>query len=442
MKHMPSFSDETRFTLPVIAENIFTASVSLVYSAVTGAISAGALAASNVANQAMNLVFALFTMLTTGSAILVARATGKGEREEAARIAEVTVSMGAVFGVLVTLLLLAVSSPVMRLLMPGAEPEFFKEGTIYYRLILLSVPPVVLTNSAASILRAAGNSRQVLISNVLSNLVQLFSVWLFTSVWTLGIRGAALATVLCRFVSAGYLMVALMRNQRGFHMQPRRILKPQMAGIKHIFSVGMPASIDAMSVQLAYVIVNSMLVSIGKTEAGGVGVRNSVLIFTGVTQGIGSAAATTLVGQRVGAGKIEEARRKGRTILLVCELVSMALCVPAVAFPGFSAALFSDSRDIIDAAARFMWIMFPYCFVAVGVNVCEPAARVGGEVRFTMLAIVGCVWLIRLPLTYLLAIRLDMGVHGIYAANTLSLGVRFLLSYLRISGESWGKKEL
>ena len=76
MKHMPSFSDETRFTLPVIAENIFTASVSLVYSAVTGAISAGALAASNVANQAMNLVFALFTMLTTGSAILVARATG------------------------------------------------------------------------------------------------------------------------------------------------------------------------------------------------------------------------------------------------------------------------------------------------------------------------------------------------------------------------------
>ena len=86
--------------------------------------------------------------------------------------------------------------------------------------------------------------------------------------------------------------------------------------------------------------------------------------------------------------------------------------------------------------------MFPYCFVAVGVNVCEPAARVGGEVRFTMLAIVGCVWLIRLPLTYLLAIRLNMGVEGIYAANILSLGTRFLLSFCRIIGSRWGKKEI
>lgn len=442
MKHVPNISDEARFTLPVIAENIFTASVSLVFSAVTGAISAGALAASNVVNQATNLIVALFAMLTTGSAILVARSTGRGEREEAARIAEVTVSMGFLSGILVTLLLFALSSPLMKLLMPGAEKEFFDEGTAYYRLILLSMPPVVLSNSAASILRAAGNSRQVLVSNVLSNLVQLVCIWLFTTVWTMGIRGAALATVLCRFVSAAYLLLALARNRRGFHIQLPRILRPQMAGVKHIFKVGLPASIDAMSVQLAYVIVNSMLVSIGKTEAGVVGVLNSVLLFTGVTQGIGSAMATTLVGQRVGAGRIADARGKSRQILLVCELVSMGLCVPAVVFSPFSAALFSDSKDIIDAAARFMWIMFPYCFVAVGVNVCEPSARVGGDVRFTMLAIVGCVWLIRLPLTYLLAIRLNMRVQGIYAANTLSLGVRFLLSYMRISGKNWGKKEL
>ena len=440
--HTRNMSDEVRFTLPVIAENIFTAGVSLVYSAVTGAISPGALAASTVANQAMNLIFALFAMLTTGSAILVARSTGRGDREEAARTVEVTIFMGLISGISVTVLLLVTSSTVMKLLMHGAEEDFFNEGMVYYRLILLSVPPVVISNSAASVLRAAGNSRQVLASNVITNLVQLVCVWLFTSVMELGIRGAALATVICRYVNAVYLVLALISNRRGFHIDWIRIFKPAISVIKHIFTVGFPASIDSLSIQLAYVIVNSMLISIGKMEAGVVSVLNSVLIFTGVTQGIGSAAATTLVGHRIGAGEIESARRKSRSILFVCETVSMVLCIPTVAFPSFCASLFSDDANIISAAADFMWVLFPYCFVAVGVNVCEPSARVGGEVRFTMLAIVLCVWLIRLPLTYLLAIKLKLGVKGIYAANTLSLGTRFLLSYTKIGGSSWGRKEL
>ena len=442
MKLRANLSDDLRFTLPVIAENMFTSGVSLIYSAVTGAISPGALAASSVANQAMNLVFALFAMLTVGSAILVARQTGRGDSAEAASTAEAAIFMGLVSGAAVMLLLLAFSGPIMKLLMPGAEKQFFSEGTVYYRLILISVPPVVLSNSAASMLRAAGNSRQVLASNVLMNLVQLLCVWLFTGVLNWGIRGTALATVVCRYVNALYLLFALARNRRGFHMQILNVIHPQLSGVKHIFTVGFPATVDSMSVQLCYVTVNSMLVSIGKTEAGIVSVLNSVLLFTGVTQGIGSAAATTLVGQRAGSGDIEGARRKCIKILLLCEGVSMALCIPAALFSTFSASLFSEDADIIRAAAGFMWVMFPYCFVAVGVNVCEPAARVGGEVRFTMLAIVGCVWLIRLPLTYLLAIRLNMGVEGIYAANILSLGTRFLLSFCRIIGSRWGKKEI
>ncbi len=442
MRTRYTIGEEMRFTLPVIAESTFTASVSLVYSAVTGKISAGALAASNVANQAMNLVFAVFAMLTTGSAILVARYTGKNDREAASRTAENSLIMGLCSAIALTAALLVASRPLMRLLMPGAEKDFFREGTTYFRLILLSVPAVVLSNSAASMLRAAGNSRQVLFSNILSNVVQLLSVWLLTSVNQLGIRGAALATVICRYVGAGYLMTALVMNQRGFSIRLKGLFHADPGEVKHIFRVGLPASIDQMSIQLAYVIVNSILVSLGKTQAGVVSVLNSVLIFTGITQGIGSVTATTLVGHRVGAGDLEGARRMGRKILLLCEGTAMLLCVPAVLFPTFSAGLFSSNTDIRRLAADFMWIMFPYCFVAVGVNVCEPVARVGGEVRFTMTAIVLSVWLIRLPLTYLLALKLGMGVQGIYAANILSLGTRFALSFIRNSRPGWGRREL
>ncbi len=436
------FSEEMRFTLPVIAENAFTAGVSLVYAAVTGAISPGALAASNVANQAMNLIFAMFAMLSTGSAILVARYTGRGDRVSASRSAEATITMGLVLGAALTVILLLSSSFIMKLLMPGANSGFLGEGTLYFRMILLSVPPVVLSNSAASMLRAAGASRTVLVSNIISNAVQLVCVWLFTTVLEMDIRGAALATVICRYVCAAYLSFALIRNHRGFSVEVRHLAKPEFKEIKHVFSVGFPASVDALSVQAGYVIINSILVSIGQAQASVVGVLNSVLLFTGVSQGIGSCISTTLVGHKVGAGDIEGARRKGRRILLACEAAAMALCVPAVIFSTFSASVFSKSPDIVRAAADFMWIMFPYCFVAVGVNVCEPVARVGGEVKFTMTVIVLCVWLIRLPLTYLLAIVLKLEVKGIYAANIISLGTRFALSYARGASSRWGRREL
>ena len=245
MKLKANLSDDLRFTLPVIAENMFTSGVSLIYSAVTGAISPGALAASSVANQAMNLVFALFAMLTVGSAILVARQTGRGDSAEAASTAEATIFMGLISDTAVMLLLFAFSGPIMKLLMPGAEKKFFSEGTVYYRLILISVPPVVLSNSAASMLRAAGNSRQVLASNVLMNFVQLLCVWLFTGVLNWGIRGTALATVVCRYVNALYLLIALSRNRRGFHMRILNVIHPQLSCVKHIVAVGLPASVDS-----------------------------------------------------------------------------------------------------------------------------------------------------------------------------------------------------
>ena len=77
-----------RFVLPVVAENAFTALVSLVYSAITGALGPGSLAAANTGNQAMNVISALFAMISTGCAILTARLVGRKDTEGASRTAE------------------------------------------------------------------------------------------------------------------------------------------------------------------------------------------------------------------------------------------------------------------------------------------------------------------------------------------------------------------
>ncbi|MBR4234736.1 MAG: MATE family efflux transporter [Clostridia bacterium] len=435
--------ESTRFILPVIAENLFTAAVSLVYSSVTGAISASALAAVGVGNQALNLVATLFAMLSTGSAIITARRTGEGDAAGASRTVEQTLFLAPVLSVIALLTLLASSTPAMKLLMPGAEGTFLREGTVYFRTLLLSLPALVISNACAGVLRASGDSKNALVGTVITNVVQLALLSAFTSKKPeMGVLAPGLATLLCRCAGGAYLLWAVLRQHRSFRVSLRRALTPDRAEIRHILSVGLPACLDSFAVQLCYVVVNSLLVSLGKLEAGIVNVLNAVLIFTGVTQGMGSAISMTLVGQSVGAGDIKRARKRMHRILLASELVAFALCVPTLVIPDVCAGFFTKDADILRGASEFMWIMFPYCFAAVGVNVCEPSARAGGSMLFTMAETVLCVWLIRLPLTYLLCIVLGKGVKGIYWANISALSVRFALSFAKIHTKNWGTGKL
>lgn len=431
-----------RFVLPVVAENAFTALVSLVYSAITGALGPGSLAAANTGNQAMNVISALFAMISTGCAILTARLVGRKDSEGASRTAEQTLFITPVLSILLSGLLIVLVPVTMRLLMPGAQGDFLREGTVYFRAVLFSVPALVVTNACAGLLRAAGQSKIVLVSTVLSNGVQLLCIFLFTRVFQMGILGVALAMGACRLVSAAFLVTAVLKNHRGFVVNRRRMLRLDASALTRIFRVGFPASIDALAVQLGYVIINSMLVGMGQLHASVNSVLSSVLLFTGINQGIGSACSTTLVGHLIGFGSVEGARRRLNQILLWCESCSMLLCVPAVLFSGFAAGLFSKDAQVVQMASAFMWIQIPYCFVAVGVNVCEPAVRVGGDVKFAMWNISLCVLLIRIPLTWLFCIRMKLGVHGVYWANITSLASRFLLDYLRIRSSKWGTREL
>ena len=430
-----------KFAFPIVIENIVSVAVSMIYSSITGAISKSSLAAAGVGNQAMSLIAALLALLSTGAAVLTAREIGRRDYAAASRTAEHTMFLAPVLSAGIMLVLLAVSSPTMKLLMPGAEESFLKEGSLYYRTMLFSVPGLAITNSCASLLRASGDSRSPLVGAFSSCVVQLLTVRLFTGVMNLGIVGTAYAIICCRYVNAAVLVLALLKSHRTLAVEPRNILRPQSKYIKQIFSVGLPASFDSIAVQVGYVSVNSILVSMGTLASGVVNVLNAVLLLTGITQSIGSCISTTLVGQTSGAGDIAGARRKMWRILLWCEGVSMVLCLVTVIIPGRMAAYFTSDPEIYEASRNFMWVLFPYCVVAVGCNVSEPSCRAGGDVRFIAKSIVCCVLLIRLPLTILLCMVLKLNYYGIYIANIFSLAVRFSIAMVRMHTSKWGRSE-
>lgn len=431
-----------RFLLPVVLENMTTVATTLIYSAITGAVSKSSLAAVGVGNQAMSLVSAFFAIVTSGCAVITAADVGRRDLESASRTVEHTISVSLISSVVVSALLLLVSGFTMKLLMPGAEEQFLAEGTLYYRTLLFGVPPMVIYIAMNAVLRAKGDSRDALIATIVSNAVQLLLVYVFVSRRGMGVKGVALATVCCRSCAALTSLIAVLRSREGFFVRVSRVFKFDKTVLRRVLRVGTPVSLSSIAVHIGYTAINSLLVNLGTLEAGVANVLNAIQQFTCICQVITSYSATTIVGQECGAGNREGARRSTLTILWVSLAITTALCLPVVCFPSFSAGLFSADSETIAAAAAFLWIVIPYSTLGQAINVLEPAVQASGDTRYSMMVTIIGVWAIRLPLSLLFCMVLGWGVKGVYAANIASFVMRAAALYIRTIGPRFAAKRI
>lgn len=122
-----------RFTLPVVAENVLTIFIGLLFSRIISTISASALAAIGMSNTVMAVVSALFSVVTTGAAVLVSRQIGAQDGLGAAEeTIEQSLFLALVSSLALTALCMLTAQPMLRLLMPTAEDQLFDEAVRYY----------------------------------------------------------------------------------------------------------------------------------------------------------------------------------------------------------------------------------------------------------------------------------------------------------------------
>ncbi|MBQ6716556.1 MAG: MATE family efflux transporter [Clostridia bacterium] len=444
MRKESSASDKSisgfRFAFPVILENIFTVVIGLVFSAILGKISVSSLAAAGTGNQVISCVTAFFAIVSTGASILTALNTGKGDRRRTSEIVEHAVFLSPIVSVVMTVLLLIVSSPLMRLLMPGADEAFLEEGVVYFRVVALSLPGLMMDNTFLSILRSAGESRVPLICTVIMNVVQILAASLFVGVMNMGLAGAGLAYVVCRYAGMLALGYAIFRHTRAFEITLNGILKPNLSCIGRIFSMGAPNVIDGIAVQGGYIFINSLLIGLGKNDSSIYNVLQTLISFSGICQPIVSVSVTTLTGHKIGAGDIKGARKNFRNILCIGLLATLALSAILLLFPSFFTGLFTDDAFIHAESARLVWLTLLFAIPAVAVNASEPGVRVGGMSKHVAVSCTLCVWLIRVPLTWFFCYKMNLGVSGVFFANTIACYARAIIAVWIIHTKRWSVK--
>jgi len=419
---------------PSVLEQSLLTFVGLVDTYIVGHLGAEAIAGVGMGNAILNLVAALFGALGVGATAVVAREIGAGRNEEAGTVAGQGMLVAVIIGALASAIAFVFAAPLIGGF--GGERGVQREGVAWLRAAGPSFVFIGVMLVGNAVLRGAGDTRTPLAIMLISNAVNVSTAWTLTRGLHWGVTGNGLGVTVGNVVGGG-LVLGVLFLRRGVLRVAFADLKPDRANIERILNVGLPAGAEQVMLQLALVYSAVLISGFGTAAyaAHQIGLRVSALSYL---PGWGfSVAATTLVGQELGANNPEGARASTRAALMFALLVMSSLGVLLLALDESIVRIFTTDANVIREgvwAIRIAALIQPimaYSFIHGG------ALRGAGDTRTTMLITMSTVWGLRIAATFLLGTLLGLGLIGAWIAVGIDFAARGLLFSARFRSGKW-----
>ena len=424
------------FTLawPGIIEQLIRASGQIVVFAFIGHLGAVSIAAVGAALQFTFLLFPVFNALSIGTIALVSRRMGEGDPDGAAEAVRQSLLLGAGLGLGTGALFAIFARPLLGLI--GADPDVADAGAPYLAIVGGLNVFQTISIIGVSAMRAAGDARTPMWLSAVASALIVPGTYLLVTVAGLGILGAAYAQIA--------ISVAFMVATVGLLWRGRAGLR--IAGGSWALRGERLRTLASIS---GYSAGESLLFSLGILGLGGLVFRLGTTAYAAhqiVSQletlsflpCIGfSAAASALVGQSLGMRDPQRATRSGWAAARMAAVWTTVAGVLLAAFPALFIGVFTSDATVIAAGIGAL-IVVGFAQPAQAVNFAIAGAlRGAGDTRFTLFATIVNWLMIRLPLAYLLAFPLGLGLAGIWLGVLIDYAVRAVILMLRFRGGRW-----
>ncbi len=437
-----------RLAWPCILENLTVIMISFIDAAMIGVLGPAATAAVGVNASPSWLLGGLVQSLGVGGTALVARLIGAGEHREAGRVSALVLRMALLLSAFLTVLMLF-GAPAIPIMM-NADASIVDEAVAYMRLLALGFIPHYTGIAAGALIRGAGDTKTPMAAGLLSNglnvVLNFFLIYeprtvhllgLSLPLWGagMGVRGAAAASALATGISGAFLLLSLPRKKSVLRVQWRAAWDGQI--VRRVLRVAYPAALERAAINLGQIMFARMVSSVG--VAAFAAHNQSIQVESlGYMPAHGfAAAATTLVGQGLGAGRPEDARERGGRAIFLCLLLLTGVGAFLFAAAPFLISLLTPDAEVRAIGAMLIRICaFEQPFNALSI-VTAGALRGAGDTKVPFYYSLVSMWGVRIALAWVLGTRLGFGVAGFWWAMVADLGVRGTLLVLRFRRGRW-----
>jgi putative MATE family efflux protein len=415
--------------VPAMIENILQTIVGFVDTLFVSRLGLNEVTAVGIANAVLAVYIAIFMALGVGTSSLIARSIGSGDINKAKSIAQQSTILSAIFGLLFGLISLVFSEHLLRLM--GAESEVLRDGVSYFKIVAIPSIFISLMFTLGSILRAAGDTKTPMkVSwwiNILHIGLDYLLIFGFFGLPGFGVEGAAWATVVVRVIGTIALFHYIKQSKLSFSL----LGKVSKGDSYSILKLSTPAAIERLIMRLGQVLYFGLIVKIGADTYAAHTIAGNIETFS-YMPGYGLAiAATTLVGQSIGAKRFKDAYAYGM-ITTVIAIVFMSFIGILLFFlsPWF-ASWFTTEKNAVDMVVTALRIdAFAQPALAIGL-VLAGALQGAGDTKSPMYSTALGMWVIRILGVYILGIQLSMGIAGVWLSIAFDLYVRAIYLFYR-----------
>ncbi len=403
-------------SLPIVITNLLQVGYNLADTFWLGRYSTEALAAISLGFPLVFLFISLGLGLTVAGSVLVAQHTGADQRREAEYAASQTVVFTLLAGVGLGALGFRFVADLLQVF--GAEPAVLSLATDYMEVISLGLPFLFGFTVFIALMRGAGDTvtpMLVMFGTVVGNIaldpLLIFGVGPLPS---LGVEGAAIATIVSRGAAMVVGIWIMLRGTRGIQIHLRQMV-PDLGYSRKLLRIGVPASIEntgrAVSVNAVLIIVT--LFSTSVVAAFGVGIRVFSMVFMpaiAIDRGV-----EAMTGQNIGAGREDRVVETNRFAARVSFLLLTGLGVVTFVFAPDIIRIFDSTPAVVAEGTTFLrWIAPTFGFVGI-LRAYSGGFRGAGKTLTAAAIAVLLFGFLRLPVAYVVSqglVPVDVAVFG------------------------------
>ena len=349
------------FSIPIVMgellQNLYNSADAIV---VGNFVSKQALAAVSICVGPSDLMVGFFNGMSMGSSVVVAQSFGLHDREKLLRAMRVSFTFSVIFGVLVSLLGILCAPLLLRI--TGAQPEVFGDALAYLRVYLSGLMFTAIYNIGAGIVRAIGDAEAPFRILVVSCCVNIVMDLVCVGLLSMGVIGAAVATVFSQLCSVILIYRRLKRESGDFRLSLTE-LRQNFAIARRVVTIGIPSGLQNAMIAISNLFVWRYINSFGTNASAGIGVAMRLDRFVLLPCKAFGMTITTFVGQNVGARQYRRSRAGILRALALALSVTAFIGALVFLFAGPCVALFNSDPDVVAIGVAMMHTIIPFYLV-------------------------------------------------------------------------------
>lgn len=430
---MFTHEDLRKLIFPLVIEQILVMLVGMADTIMVSYAGEAAISGVSLVDMINYLFTTIFAAVATGGAVIVSQYLGSKDSEMANQSAGQLYTVAGIISLVCAVVCLIFHRGILKVLFGSIEQDVMEAAVTYFIITACSFPFLGIYNAGSALFRSMQKTNITMYVSLLMNTINVVGNAIGIFVLHAGVIGVAIPTLISRMTAAVVITAIAFGTKNQIYIQWSTILRWEKKTVGQILHIGIPNGIENGLFALGKVLVVSIIALFGTTQIAANGVSNSINQIAIVVVSSINLAIVTVVGQCVGAGDYEQAKKYTKDLMktsyISTAMLSVLVCAVLPIIHNFYEL--TDETWELSCILIIMHNVMATLLHPTSFNLSN-TLRAAGDVKFTMYVGIASMLVFRLGVAVLCGIILNMGIIGVWIAmgmDWLGRSVAFAIRY-------------